>query len=420
MGEVYRARDSKLGRDVAIKMLPEHLMADPERRARFAREARVLATLNHPHIGAIYELEEIAGESALVLELVEGPTLAERLKQRPDAARRGARRRTSDRRCPRGRSPEAHRSSRLEASKYRPATRDCQLLSTACQGPRLRHRHDWHRAGLDSEHGSTTNLRTEVGHILGTPGYMSPEQARGHSVDKRTDIWAFGCVLFEMLTGRRPFEGPTVTDTVARILEREPEWASLPPGTPASVRTLLQRCLRKDPEKRLHDIADARIEIDDVDLSPSSARVDARRKRLLKWIAVAVLVLSPLAAAIIYVQLHRPQPVSELFEFPIEPPKNATLPSRYCRFRCGSRRTPHRHRRVFRQPSRASGYVRSARPSIASFLERMAPASRSGSPIAKRLVSSPKGSSKPCLFGGESQLSFAMRLLKLRERKPMT
>jgi eukaryotic-like serine/threonine-protein kinase len=291
----------------------------------------VLATLNHPHIGAIYELEEIAGESALVLELVEGPTLAERLKRgpMPVVEALAVARQVAD-------ALDAAHQKHIVHRDLKPANIVLLSETASSSQPRIKVL-DFGIAttgivaGLDSEHESTTNLRTQPGQILGTPGYMSPEQARGQSVDKRTDIWAFGCVLFEMLTGRRPFDGQTVSDTVARILEREPEWASLPPGTPGPVRTLLQRCLRKDPEKRLHDIADARIEIDDVDLSASPPG-EMRRPRPLKWIALAALVLSPLAAAIIFVQFHRSQPASELFEFSIDSPKNATLPSGYATF----------------------------------------------------------------------------------------
>ena len=240
MGEVYRARDIKLGREVAIKILPPHFTADAERRSRFAREARLLATLNHPHIGAIYGLEETDGVTALVLELVEGPTLADRLawavadhRRAGDCApdRRGARR------GPR----EGHRPPRSEAGQLvlqsaanaagvpsgdvRAKVLDFGLAKTMAVGLEGEYLTQRPPGSLDG---------TEEGRILGTPAYMSPEQARGQPVDKRTDIWAFGCVLFEMLTGRPAFDGDTISDMFVSILEREPDWAVLPAETPPS------------------------------------------------------------------------------------------------------------------------------------------------------------------------------------------
>ena len=263
MGEVYRARDSKLGRDVAIKILPPHFTDDPERRARFAREARVLATLNHPHIGAIYGLEEADGLTGLVLELVEGETLAERLERGPlpiaDAlvvarqiaeALAAAHERGIVHRDLKPANIVLQDGTQGSSSHLRVKVLDFGLAKSFASGG-----DDATQATGDSFDGSAD------GRLLGTPAYMSPEQARGLVVDKRTDIWSFGCVLFETLSGRRPFEGDTVTDTLARILEREPEWAFLPAATPVYVRTLLHRCLRKDRTRRLHDIADGVIEL---------------------------------------------------------------------------------------------------------------------------------------------------------------
>ena len=281
MGEVYRARDSKLGRDVAIKILPSHFTADPERRARFAREARLLATLNHPHIGAIYGLEEADGVAALVLELVEGPTLAERLERGPlpisDAL--AIARQIAEALDAAHEKGIVHRdlkpanivlqgavASGVPSGEWRAKVLDFGLAKTTAVGlpPDL------------TQRPSGTLDGTAEGRILGTPAYMSPEQARGQAVDKRTDIWAFGCVVFEMLSGTRPFGGDTISDTFVSILEREPAWTVLPAETPASIRTLLERCLRKDPRRRLHDIADALIEIDDrVSRSAASTSVAA-------------------------------------------------------------------------------------------------------------------------------------------------
>jgi serine/threonine protein kinase len=265
MGEVYRARDSKLGRDVAIKILPAHFTADPERRARFAREARTLATLNHPHIGAIYGLEEADGITALVLELVEGPALADRLA-------RGALP------IPRALAIARQIAEALEAAHEKGIVhRDLKPANIVLQGPLDRLSNDVQAKVLDfglakpitagpgpvPTAASGSFAGTADGRILGTPAYMSPEQARGLAIDKRSDIWAFGCVLFEMLSGRRAFEGATITDTIAHVLEREPDWTQLPPATPPGIRRLLDRCLRKEPQKRLRDIADPLYEIDD-------------------------------------------------------------------------------------------------------------------------------------------------------------
>ena len=278
MGEVYRARDSRLGREVAIKILPSAFTSDSERRARFAREAHLLATLNHPHIGAIYGLEETDGITALVLELVEGPTLANRLSRGPlpvsealAIARQIA-----------GAIDAAHEKGIVHRDS-KPANIVVQSAMNAAGVPSGEARAkvlDFGLAktiavGLEgdlTQHPSGSLDGTAAGRILGTPAYMSPEQARGQAVDKRTDIWAFGCVLDEMLSGRRAFDGSgTISDSLVSILEHEPDWTALPAATPASVRTLIARCLRKDPRKRLHDIADALIELDE-GIPPIAAR----------------------------------------------------------------------------------------------------------------------------------------------------
>jgi eukaryotic-like serine/threonine-protein kinase len=268
MGEVYRAHDRKLGRDVALKFLPAHFTADPERRARFAREARVLATLNHPNIGAIYGLEEAGGQSALVLELVEGPTLANRLQQGPmkitealavarqiAEALEAAHEKGIVHRDLKPANVVLHRAAASEpsGSDIRAKVLDFRLAKPIVL------------LGRDSPtvHPADSFDWTAEGRIVGTPAYMSPEQTRGQGVDKRTDIWAFGCVLFEMLSGRRPFDGNTATDTFARILEHEPDWSGLPAATPDVVRKLLKRCLEKDLSHRLRDIGDARLELED-------------------------------------------------------------------------------------------------------------------------------------------------------------
>src|SRR3954452_19665796 len=269
MGEVYRAHDSTLGRDVAIKILPSHFTADPERRSRFAREARLLATLNHPHIGAIYGVEQIDGAAALILELVEGPTLADRLARGPLAIAEALAiaRQLADALDAAHEKGIVHRDLKPGNIVLQSTANAAGVPSSAVRAKML----DFGLAktmavGLDdglTQRPSGSRDGTDEGRILGTPAYMSPEQARGQAVDKRTDVWAFGCVLFEMLSGRRAFAGDTISDTFVSILERHPDWAALPAETPAPIRTLLERCLRKDPRTRLHDIADARIELDD-------------------------------------------------------------------------------------------------------------------------------------------------------------
>jgi serine/threonine protein kinase len=268
MGEVYRARDAQLGRDVAIKVLPAAFVTDRERLARFEREARVLAALNHPHIGAIYGLENVNDVRALVLELVEGDTLADRIARGPLSLTEAlpiAR--------PIAEALEAahekgivHRDLKPANIKITPARTVKVLdfgLAKAGDG-----------AGPNLSRSPTVTIGgTRDGVLLGTAAYMSPEQARGQAVDKRTDIWAFGCVLYEMLTGRTPFTGDTLSDTVAAILDREPDWTLLPNATPPEIRRLLHRCLTKEPLRRLRDIGDARI---DLEAAPSNGSSPAR------------------------------------------------------------------------------------------------------------------------------------------------
>jgi hypothetical protein len=257
MGEVHRARDTRLRRDVALKVLPEPFAADPDRLARFSREAQVLASLNHPHIGAIYGLEECEGVRALVLELVEGLTLADRIAQAViplDEALLIARQIAE--------ALEAaheqgiiHRDLKPSNIKLRPGGMVKVLdfgLAKVTQ-----------RAAVRGDQSPTITSPdvTGVGVVLGTAAYMSPEQARGRVVDQRTDIWAFGCVLYEMLTGQRAFTGETVTDTLVAVVEHEPDWTALPSSTPAAMQRLLRRCLEKDPNRRPRDSGEARLDL---------------------------------------------------------------------------------------------------------------------------------------------------------------
>ena len=268
MGEVYRARDQKLGREVALKLLPRAFANDPQRLARFERESRILASLNHPYIAAIHSIEQVDGMHLLVLELVEGPTLADHLVRgalTPDEALRISTQLASALEAAHDRGV-VHRD--LKPANIKISASGIKLLDfgLAKEDTRLgAHLQDTPDARVD---------RTTDGLILGTCAYMSPEQARGKTVDKRTDIWAFGCVLFEMLSGHRAFAGETASDTIVAVLESQPDWSRLPPSTPAAVRRVLRRCLEKDPRHRFHDIADVRIEIEEA-VNPRDAAREA-------------------------------------------------------------------------------------------------------------------------------------------------
>ena len=263
MGEVYRAYDETLGREVAIKVLSPSFTAEPERRARFEREARVLATLNHPHIGAIYGVEESDSVRGLVLELVEGETLAERISG-PGRTRRSH---------GRGLSVSESLTIARQIADALEAAHEKGIIHRDLKPANIKIRPDGAVKVLDfglAKIATADNLgsdpsQSRAGAVFGTAAYMSPEQARGHNVDKRADIWAFGCVLFEMLTGRAAFAGDTASDTFAKILEREPDWSALPSATPVAIRRLLFRCLNKDSKQRLRDVGDVRIEIDAID-----------------------------------------------------------------------------------------------------------------------------------------------------------
>ncbi len=307
MGEVYRAHDTKLGRDVAIKVLPSFFANDPDRLARLTREARLLAALNHPHIATIHGLEEADGVRALVMELVEGPTLAERLAQGSGLKAQG---------LPLNEAlPIARQIAEALESAHEKG-----VIHRDLKPANIKFSHDGTVKVLDfglatafSSDGTGSGLShlptitvtaLQAGAIVGTPAYMSPEQARGQAIDKRTDIWAFGCVLYEMLTGRAAFPGETIPDTIAAILDREPDWGALPAGTAAGIGHLLRRCLDKDPKHRLRDIGDARIEIEALATPSVDARAatapsvhTARWRRALPW-AVAFGAAALVAAAV--------------------------------------------------------------------------------------------------------------------------
>ncbi|MHC4976330.1 MAG: serine/threonine-protein kinase, partial [Planctomycetota bacterium] len=261
MGVVYLARDTRLDRDVAIKSLPEHLASDPERLARFEREAKVLATLNHPNVAGIYGVEEVDGARYLILEYVEGETLAVRL-DRGDIP------------------PDEAVEIALEIAAGVEAAHEAGVIHRDLKPANIKFDAEGRIKVLDfglarAEESSSTGSSmsqlptitspahspTMAGVILGTAAYMSPEQARGRKVDKRSDIWSFGVVLYEMLTGAGPFRGETVTDSIGAILHKDIDFNSLPPATPSSVRHVIARCLERDKANRYRDIGDAAYDL---------------------------------------------------------------------------------------------------------------------------------------------------------------
>jgi serine/threonine-protein kinase len=265
MGEVYKARDTKLGREVAIKVLPEAFAENKERLARFEREARLLASLNHPNIATLFDLQESDGTHFLVLEFVPGETLAERIKRGPIPADEALPlfKQIAEGLEAAHEKGVVHRDLKPANIKVTPEGKAKVLdfgLAKAMAG-------EVPDQGL-SESPTMTRGATEAGILLGTAPYMSPEQARGKVVDKRTDIWAFGCCLYEVLTGKTAFLGETVSDTFVAVLDREPDWNAMPESTPAMVRSLLRRCIQKDPTRRVHDIADARVELEEALTQP--------------------------------------------------------------------------------------------------------------------------------------------------------
>jgi serine/threonine protein kinase len=278
MGEVYRARDARLNRDVAIKILPSHVAADLDRLARFRREAQVLASLNHFNIGSIYGFEESGGVQALILELVDGPTLADRIAREPvplDEAVQIA--------VQIGHALEAAHERGIVHRDLKPANikvRSDGTVKLLDFGLAKALAND--AAAPETLATITSPALTRFGVILGTAAYMSPEQARGREADRRSDIWAFGCVLYEMLTAKRAFDGSEVSDTLATILKSDPDWTALPQETPSGIRRVLRRCLEKDPSRRFHDMADVRLEIEEppaleiATVSPLKSRLHAR------------------------------------------------------------------------------------------------------------------------------------------------
>src|SRR5262245_41772113 len=330
MGEVYRARDTKLGREVAIKVLPASLTSDPDRLARFSREAQVLAALNHPNIAGIFHIEDAADAPAIVMELVEGETLADRIARGPIPTDEAL--------------PTAKQIAEALEAAHEPG-----IIHRDLKPANIKLRPDGRVKVLDfglaklTESPSPANpsamslsptitspaLMTGVGLLLGTAAYMSPEQAKGKPAEKRSDIWAFGCVLFEMITGKRAFEGEDVSDTLAAVLRGAPNWDALPVPTPPAIVRVLHRCLEKDPKRRLRDIGDVQIlseEVSSLALSPlpqKPSRLLGGRTAL-ATVAVALLVsMAAVAWLVMTTRLSRVPALVERFE--LTTPRNASF-----------------------------------------------------------------------------------------------
>jgi len=319
MGEVYRAHDTTLNRDVALKTLPDLFALDPDRVARFKREAQVLASLTHPNIAGIYGFEEAGGVQALVLELVEGPTLADRIAHGPvplDEALPIARQIAEALRAAHEHGI-VHRDLKPANIKLRPDGTVKVLdfgLAKALERETGSAQND-----LSQSPTITSPAMTRMGVIMGTAAYMSPEQAKGKVVDKRSDIWTFGCVLYEMLTGKRAFGGAEIVGVLAQILEREPDFDALPSATPPAIRRLLRRSLEKDLKRRLSDIADAALEIDEALTTPVDSRAvrpvsveiqSAGWWRALPWALASTLGLSCALLLLLWTPWRTPSPVA--------------------------------------------------------------------------------------------------------------
>jgi len=325
MGEVYRATDTNLSRHVAIKVLPASMAADADRLARFDREAKTLAALNHPNIAAIYGLERSKGVTALVMELVEGPTLADRIAEGPisvDETLVIAKQIAEALEAAHEQSI-IHRDLKPANIKLRPDGTVKVLDFGLAKVPE-----PISRAGIDitASPTITSPAMTSVGIILGTAAYMSPEQARGNQIDRRTDLWAFGAVLFEMITGRRAFAGDTVSDTLAAVLKTDPDWSALPATTPTSIRTLLRRCLEKDRRRRMADASDVRLEIEDAVVHPIEAPGTGAvrpHRSVVPWAIALVATLS--LATLAFVHIREVPAVAPLISTSIDAPDGTVM-----------------------------------------------------------------------------------------------
>ncbi len=351
MGEVYRARDTKLDRDVAIKILSAGFTTDPERLARFEREAKTLASLNHPNIAQIYGVEDAGATRAIVMELVEGEELSQRIARGPMAR------------------PLALAIARQIAEAMQTA-HDHGIIHRDLKPANVKVKADGTVKVLDfglakvadarPADGSLSHLPTMMtsmpGTLLGTAAYMSPEQVKGETADARSDVWAFGCLLFEMLTGRPAFGAATTSEILAGVLTKEPDWRHLPPDTPESVRRLLRRCLEKNETNRLRAIADARLEIDDAqqsnrDAAPSRTAPQSRTERFV-WASVVAFLSFVVLAFGVWSNRRLPAPPEVRFAHHHTGSRWSSLPLISRSF---SRRTTDSVRRRLRRPAAPLG-----------------------------------------------------------------
>jgi serine/threonine protein kinase len=330
MGEVWRARDTRLDRDVAIKALPDEFAANEERLIRFQREAKLLAPLNHPNIASIYGLEESGGARFLILELVEGETLADRLQ--------------------RGRIPvEESIALALQIAAALEAAHEKGIIHRDLKPGNIKVTPDGKVKVLDfglakaladdagdaalSNSPTLSMAATQQGVILGTAAYMSPEQARGRKVDKRTDVWAFGCVLYEMLSGRPVFEGADVSEVLAGVIKSDPDWKALPAGIPPMLRLFLGRCLEKDPNRRIHDVADVRLALEGAfdsavtHAAPADTKPQTSGRRMIPAVALVFFSTALLASLLSWVAFRpNANPVTRLTATPADPVQLASNP----------------------------------------------------------------------------------------------
>ena len=335
MGVVYLAHDTKLDRSVAIKSIPAELQANSTAQARFQREAKLLASLSHPNIGVIHEIiEQTEGSAYLVLEYVPGETLAERITKGPLKLQEAL-------------------TIALQIAEAVAAAHEHNVIHRDLKPGNIKITPEGRVKVLDfglakavgGEPSEKPATVTQPGRVIGTPAYMSPEQARGKPTDKRSDIWSFGCVLYEMLTAKVPFEGETVSDTLVNILDRDPDWQVLPENTPANIVVLLRRCLEKDPQRRLRDIGDASIEISEtlnlpatappvttrsISLTPETAAKANSRRIAMMIAAIIIIILS--AITVRFILQRRTQPPSEqiraVVSFEVNVPEDVNMPAR--------------------------------------------------------------------------------------------
>ncbi len=328
MGEVYRARDTRLGRSVAVKMLPEEFARDPDRIARFEREAKLLAALNHANIAALYGLEQAGGEHFLIMELVEGNTLAERIARGPvpvEDALKIAHQMAEALEAAHEKGI-VHRDLKPANVKITPEGKVKVLdfgLAKALEeaSPQAK--------SMNTQSPTLSVMATHAGMILGTAGYMSPEQARGHATDQRSDIFSFACVLYEMLTGRQTFQGDTVTDVIASIVARDPDWRAIPANLHPRIEELIRRCLAKNRKDRWHAIADVRVELETIMADPHGLKLHAVRegprqplwRRAIPSAVAALLVAGIAVAATVAVMNARPSPPAVVTRFPLVLPE---------------------------------------------------------------------------------------------------